>query len=262
MLKAMVVDHDIAEYRRIIESIGMLKPGNDVHRRGGAWTTSATSTTSCSATRSARSRRSTRPRPCAGSSTTAATTAEILRAANVPPTFVIIQRINLGLYAIFGQLRATANWRRISEEIWPFVDGAADHRDGRAGRGVGRGAGPRVDRGHRPRRRRHPLAQRAPLRRHPGPLPRPGAPLRRPRRRRPRRAPPRGRAPQPPAVRLRREGVHPVAGRDGHRGHRRPHPRRATCRRCSTSARCSSTTRSSCSTACARPSTPSPTATG
>ena len=48
--------------------------------------------------------------------------AEILRAANVPPTFVIIQRINLGLYAIFGQLRATANWRRISEEIWPFVE--------------------------------------------------------------------------------------------------------------------------------------------
>jgi len=39
----------------------------------------------------------------------------------VPPTFVIIQRINLGLYAIFGQLRATANWRRVSEEIWPWV---------------------------------------------------------------------------------------------------------------------------------------------
>jgi hypothetical protein len=41
----------------------------------------------------------------------------------VPPSFVIIQRINLGLYAIFGQLRATANWRRISEELWPFVGG-------------------------------------------------------------------------------------------------------------------------------------------
>ena len=41
--------------------------------------------------------------------------------------FVIIQRINLGLYAIFGQLHATANWRRISEEIWPFVDGPPSH---------------------------------------------------------------------------------------------------------------------------------------
>ncbi|MEL7209792.1 MAG: hypothetical protein AAGK32_16415, partial [Actinomycetota bacterium] len=49
--------------------------------------------------------------------------AELIKAANVPPSFVIIQRINLGLYAILGQLHATANWRRIAEELWPFVDG-------------------------------------------------------------------------------------------------------------------------------------------
>ena len=65
----------------------------------------------------------------------------IMKAANVPPTFVIIQRINLGLYAIFGQLHATANWRRIAEELWPFVDGPPSHRAGRQGRGVGRRAG-------------------------------------------------------------------------------------------------------------------------
>lgn len=45
------------------------------------------------------------------------------KAANVPPSFVIIQRINLGLYAMFGDLRATGNWRRLANEIWPFVDG-------------------------------------------------------------------------------------------------------------------------------------------
>ena len=45
---------------------------------------------------------------------------EIMKAANVPASMVIIQRINLGLYAILGQLGATANWRRIAEEIWPF----------------------------------------------------------------------------------------------------------------------------------------------
>ena len=45
------------------------------------------------------------------------------KAANVPPSFVIIQRINLGLYAMFGELRATGNWRRLAEELWPFVDG-------------------------------------------------------------------------------------------------------------------------------------------
>jgi hypothetical protein len=48
---------------------------------------------------------------------------EVMKAANVPAPFVIIQRINLGLYAIFGQLRATGNWRRISEELWPMVAG-------------------------------------------------------------------------------------------------------------------------------------------
>jgi hypothetical protein len=45
------------------------------------------------------------------------------KAANLPPSFVVIQRISLGLYAIFGELRATENWRRLAEEIWPFVGG-------------------------------------------------------------------------------------------------------------------------------------------
>ena len=38
--------------------------------------------------------------------------------------FVFIQRINLGLYGLFGRLGATANWRRIAEELWPIVDAA------------------------------------------------------------------------------------------------------------------------------------------
>jgi predicted unusual protein kinase regulating ubiquinone biosynthesis (AarF/ABC1/UbiB family) len=49
--------------------------------------------------------------------------AELQKAANVPPFMVIIQRINLGLYALLGDLHATANWRRLGEEVWPFVDG-------------------------------------------------------------------------------------------------------------------------------------------
>ncbi len=48
--------------------------------------------------------------------------AEIMKAANLPPSFVIIQRINLGLFALFAELGATANWRRIAEEIWPWVN--------------------------------------------------------------------------------------------------------------------------------------------
>jgi predicted unusual protein kinase regulating ubiquinone biosynthesis (AarF/ABC1/UbiB family) len=47
---------------------------------------------------------------------------DVVRRANVPPQFVILQRINLGLYAVLAGLGATGDWRRIAEEIWPFVD--------------------------------------------------------------------------------------------------------------------------------------------
>ena len=42
--------------------------------------------------------------------------------AAIPRSYVIVQRINLGLFAILGEMRATADWRAISEEIWPFTD--------------------------------------------------------------------------------------------------------------------------------------------
>jgi predicted unusual protein kinase regulating ubiquinone biosynthesis (AarF/ABC1/UbiB family) len=49
--------------------------------------------------------------------------AHVAKASNVPPAFVITQRINLGLHAVLGRLHATANFRRIAEELWPIVDG-------------------------------------------------------------------------------------------------------------------------------------------
>jgi predicted unusual protein kinase regulating ubiquinone biosynthesis (AarF/ABC1/UbiB family) len=60
----------------------------------------------------------------------------------VPRSYVILQRINLGLFALLGELNATANWRAIAEEIWPFVrapastpigEAEATWRAGRAG---------------------------------------------------------------------------------------------------------------------------------
>ncbi|MBO0682451.1 MAG: AarF/ABC1/UbiB kinase family protein [Candidatus Dormibacteraeota bacterium] len=42
---------------------------------------------------------------------------------NIPRTYVVLQRINLGLYGLLAGLRPTANWRRIAEEIWPFTEG-------------------------------------------------------------------------------------------------------------------------------------------
>ncbi len=56
--------------------------------------------------------------------------ADLIKAANTPPSFVIIQRINLGLYAVLGELNATANWRRVANELWPFVDGPPSTRLG------------------------------------------------------------------------------------------------------------------------------------
>jgi predicted unusual protein kinase regulating ubiquinone biosynthesis (AarF/ABC1/UbiB family) len=48
---------------------------------------------------------------------------DVMRHANVPPAFVIVQRINLGLFAVLAALGATANWRRLAEEQWPWVEG-------------------------------------------------------------------------------------------------------------------------------------------
>ena len=50
-----------------------------------------------------------------------ARTNEILKHTNVPPTFALIQRINLGLFSLMGRLEATANWRAISEELWVWT---------------------------------------------------------------------------------------------------------------------------------------------
>jgi predicted unusual protein kinase regulating ubiquinone biosynthesis (AarF/ABC1/UbiB family) len=51
---------------------------------------------------------------------------------SVPRSYVILQRINLGLFAVLGELSATADWRRIAEEIWPFVRAPASTPIGEA----------------------------------------------------------------------------------------------------------------------------------
>lgn len=121
MLRAMVVDKDITEYRRLLASIGMLKDGDkftdeEVMDYFGHFYDFVQRDEVGTITPEYASETVRRFFDYGGEH------AEILRSANVPPTFVIIQRINLGLYAIFGQLRSTANWRRISEEIWPWTN--------------------------------------------------------------------------------------------------------------------------------------------
>ena len=53
--------------------------------------------------------------------------------AKIPRSYVIVQRINLGVFSILAEMNATADWRRISEEIWPFMPGPAVNADGRGG---------------------------------------------------------------------------------------------------------------------------------
>jgi hypothetical protein len=47
---------------------------------------------------------------------------EMMKWFNLPPSFVVLNRIQWGLNAVLASLDATANWRAISEELWPWTD--------------------------------------------------------------------------------------------------------------------------------------------
>jgi predicted unusual protein kinase regulating ubiquinone biosynthesis (AarF/ABC1/UbiB family) len=122
MIRAIVLRPDAAEFRRIVERIGLLRPGMpftdlEVVDYFGHFYEFVLQDGVCTIT------------PEYASETvrrffdTTGPYGPIMKASNVPASMVIIQRINLGLYAIFGEMGATANWRRIAEEVWPFVDG-------------------------------------------------------------------------------------------------------------------------------------------
>ena len=51
---------------------------------------------------------------------------------SVPQSYVVLQRINLGVFAVLGELSATGNWRAVAEEIWPFVQGPPSTPIGKA----------------------------------------------------------------------------------------------------------------------------------
>jgi predicted unusual protein kinase regulating ubiquinone biosynthesis (AarF/ABC1/UbiB family) len=121
MIDAMVFDRNLPEYRRIIESIGLLKPGmpftdDEVKDYFGHFYDFVMDDEEVTITPEWSSETVQRFFDANGPY------GPIMKAANLPSSFVIIQRINLGLMAILGDLRATANFRRIAEELWPWVD--------------------------------------------------------------------------------------------------------------------------------------------
>jgi predicted unusual protein kinase regulating ubiquinone biosynthesis (AarF/ABC1/UbiB family) len=122
MIEALILEDDVAGFRRTIEEVGLLRPGEpfsdelveEYFAHFYEWVREDAPSTMTPEYASESVRRFFDASGPYG---------PIMRAANVPPSFVIIQRINLGLYALLGDLGATANWRRIAEELWPFVDG-------------------------------------------------------------------------------------------------------------------------------------------
>jgi CheY-like chemotaxis protein len=46
---------------------------------------------------------------------------DLLRKLNLPPDYLLLNRIQWGINSILGRLRAQANWQRIGREFW---DGA------------------------------------------------------------------------------------------------------------------------------------------
>ena len=123
MIDAMVLRHDPAGFRRIVEEVGLLQPGRpftdaEVAEYFGHFYEFVLEDREVVMTEEYASETVRRFFDTSGEH------GEIMKAANVPPSMVIIQRINLGLYAILGQLAATANWRKIADELWPWVDAA------------------------------------------------------------------------------------------------------------------------------------------
>jgi predicted unusual protein kinase regulating ubiquinone biosynthesis (AarF/ABC1/UbiB family) len=118
MVKAAAVDHDAAEFRTILERAGMLRPGAPV----------ATDDVGEYFRRFYEPVASDRVMTWSGEYASSIVrhtfdrTSPIAQYATVPRAFVFIQRINLGLYALLGELGATGNYRRIAEELWPFME--------------------------------------------------------------------------------------------------------------------------------------------
>jgi predicted unusual protein kinase regulating ubiquinone biosynthesis (AarF/ABC1/UbiB family) len=119
MARTICVDHDPEAFRRSLENSGFLRPGAplstqaivqhlavfyDTIREPGPLT--ITGDYASSVVRRFFDVRS-----------------PVAEYISVPQSYVILQRINLGLFAVLGELSATANWRAIAEEIWPFIQG-------------------------------------------------------------------------------------------------------------------------------------------
>ena len=120
MVTAAVLDHDMEKYRQVIEDAGMFQ-------KDAPFTTEEAGDYFAHFYEPVRESRTMTWDTAYASSIVRHTfdrTSPIAQYATVPRSFVFIQRINLGLYALLGQLGSTGNFRRISEELWPMTNAA------------------------------------------------------------------------------------------------------------------------------------------
>jgi predicted unusual protein kinase regulating ubiquinone biosynthesis (AarF/ABC1/UbiB family) len=118
MVRGAVIRHDPASVRRACEDAGFIARGAPVSDErvaeymGIFWEPVRTDgvTTITAAWASEVARRYLEGRSEFG---------DVLEYASLPASFVVLQRINLGLLALLGRLQATGNWRRVAEELWP-----------------------------------------------------------------------------------------------------------------------------------------------
>lgn len=119
MVRLAAVDHDVPGFRSVLEDAGMLHRDAPVSTdEVGEYFSRFYEPVSAD--------RSMTWNPTYASSIVRHTfdrSSPIAQYATVPRAFVFIQRINLGLYALLGDLGATGNYRRIAEELWPFASG-------------------------------------------------------------------------------------------------------------------------------------------
>ncbi len=121
LIESFVLDHDVTRFRHTLEANDVLKPSeisdDDVREYFGHFYEFVLEDREIAFT------------PEYASETVrrmfdvSSPYAHVAKSSNVPPAFVVTQRINLGLHAVLGQLRARRNWRRIAFELWPFVEG-------------------------------------------------------------------------------------------------------------------------------------------
>jgi predicted unusual protein kinase regulating ubiquinone biosynthesis (AarF/ABC1/UbiB family) len=125
MLDSVLLDPDGARFRKVVEDAGLLKPGAPVTEAevmdyfGHFYEILVDDTVPVTHEYASETvQKLFVPGP-------------VTKWANLPPSFVIVQRINLGLYAILAELGSRRNWLGMARELWPWIDGPPSTELGR-----------------------------------------------------------------------------------------------------------------------------------